>query len=154
MDGNAGFEKYERNQIDNFVQNVMKLKGHAASFDRCNLSMLRFVVGMDGQGHHSHEQFSDLFVCSVLNNSSAFVGELKLFERAASQVRSLHHVCTRLSLHRVREAHVLSTRWTTQDAFSVCSSALKLQFRESLDEELFQAYVQDWKDKRFKLTVR
>lgn len=35
----------------------------------------------------------------------------------------------------------------------MCSSALKLQFRESLDEELFQAYVQDWKDKRFKLTV-
>lgn len=94
MDGNAGFEKHERNQIDSFVQNAMKLKGHTASFDRCSLSVLRFAVGMDGQGRHSHEQFSDLFVCSVLNDSSAFVSELKLFERAASQVRSLHHVCS------------------------------------------------------------
>ncbi|KAF1782697.1 hypothetical protein GQ600_25748 [Phytophthora cactorum] len=35
-----------------------------------------------------------------------------------------------------------------QDAFLVCSSALKLQFRESLDQELFLAYVEDWVSKR------
>jgi hypothetical protein len=35
-----------------------------------------------------------------------------------------------------------------QDAFLVCASALKLQFRESLDQELFLAYVEDWTAKR------
>lgn len=37
----------------------------------------------------------------------------------------------------------------------VCSSAaLKLQFSESLDEELFRAYVADWKDAQMNLQVR
>lgn len=40
-----------------------------------------------------------------------------------------------------------------QDAFLVCSSALKLQFRESLDQELFLAYVNDWGTKRKALQV-
>lgn len=34
------------------------------------------------------------------------------------------------------------------------SSALKLQFRECLDEELFQAYVRDWKNAKQAARVR
>ncbi|POM73057.1 Hypothetical protein PHPALM_10132 [Phytophthora palmivora] len=34
-------------------------------------------------------------------------------------------------------------RLMRKDAFLVCSSALKLQFRESLDQELFLAYIED-----------
>uniref|UniRef100_K3XAA7 Uncharacterized protein n=1 Tax=Globisporangium ultimum (strain ATCC 200006 / CBS 805.95 / DAOM BR144) TaxID=431595 RepID=K3XAA7_GLOUD len=60
----------------------------------------------------------------VLNDSSRFLAQLKLFERAASK-----------------------------DAFSVLSSTLKLQFQESLDEELFQAYVDDWKGKKQALKI-
>ncbi|KAL4099953.1 hypothetical protein PRIC1_007750 [Phytophthora ramorum] len=56
---------------------------------------------------------------SVLQDATQFLTQLVLFERAASK-----------------------------DAFLVCSSALKLQFRESLDQELFLAYVEDWRAKR------
>ncbi|DAZ96882.1 TPA: hypothetical protein N0F65_008843 [Lagenidium giganteum] len=55
---------------------------------------------------------------------AAFVANLKLFERAASK-----------------------------DAFQVCSSVLKLQFQESVDEELFFAYVEDWKHRQAMLEV-
>lgn len=37
VEGNAGFNKHERTQIDEFVQSAMKLKGHSASFDRFGL---------------------------------------------------------------------------------------------------------------------
>ncbi|KAE9003810.1 hypothetical protein PR003_g17081 [Phytophthora rubi] len=56
---------------------------------------------------------------SVLQHAQEFLVQLALFEQAASK-----------------------------DAFLVCSSALKLQFRESLDQELFLAYVDDWNTKR------
>ncbi|ETL26997.1 hypothetical protein L916_19419 [Phytophthora nicotianae] len=56
---------------------------------------------------------------SVLQDATKFLAQLSLFEQAASK-----------------------------DAFLVCSSALKLQFRESLDQELFLAYVEDWVSKR------
>lgn len=63
---------------------------------------------------------------SLLRDCSTFVQQLQLFERAANQ-----------------------------DAFVVCSSAaLKLQFSESLDEELFRAYVADWKGAQMQLQVR
>jgi hypothetical protein len=42
----------------------------------------------------------------------------------------------------------LTRHLVCQDAFLVCASALKLQFRESLDQELFLAYVEDWTAKR------
>ncbi|KAF4044209.1 hypothetical protein GN244_ATG03489 [Phytophthora infestans] len=61
----------------------------------------------------------DVTFSSVLQDASKFLERLALFEQAASK-----------------------------DAFLVCSSALKLQFRESLDQELFLAYVQDWVIKR------
>jgi hypothetical protein len=40
-----------------------------------------------------------------------------------------------------------------QDAFLVCSTALKLQFQESLDKELFLAYLTDWNSKQTLLLV-
>ncbi|TMW56191.1 hypothetical protein Poli38472_008839 [Pythium oligandrum] len=39
-----------------------------------------------------------------------------------------------------------------QDAFLVYSSALKLQFREQLDQELFRAYLDDWESKKNELS--
>ncbi|POM75668.1 Hypothetical protein PHPALM_7193 [Phytophthora palmivora] len=51
---------------------------------------------------------------SVLQAANQFLAQLTLFEQAASK-----------------------------DAFLVCSSALKLQFRETLDQELFLAYIED-----------
>ncbi|EEY68731.1 uncharacterized protein PITG_19106 [Phytophthora infestans T30-4] len=66
----------------------------------------------------------DVTFSSVLQDASKFLERLALFEQAASK-----------------------------DAFLVCSSALKLQFRESLDQELFLAYVQDWVLKRESLQV-
>ncbi|EGZ30139.1 hypothetical protein PHYSODRAFT_470490 [Phytophthora sojae] len=61
---------------------------------------------------------------SVLQHAQEFLKRLTLFEQAAKK-----------------------------DAFLVCSSALKLQFRESLDQELFLAYVNDWGTKRKALQV-
>ncbi|KAG6585094.1 uncharacterized protein IUM83_08410 [Phytophthora cinnamomi] len=60
----------------------------------------------------------DVTFRSVLQNAQVFLTQLTLFEQAASK-----------------------------DAFLVCSSALKLQFRESIDQELFLAYVDDWNAK-------
>jgi hypothetical protein len=53
---------------------------------------------------------------TALQDPNAFMKRIQLFEKAAQK-----------------------------DAFVVCSSALKLQFTHFLDEELFLAYVQDWK---------
>ncbi|CAI5718096.1 unnamed protein product [Peronospora effusa] len=55
---------------------------------------------------------------SVLQDTTQFLAQVSLFEQAASK-----------------------------DAFLVCSSALKLQFRERLDQELFLAYMKDWSEK-------
>ncbi|KAG2763541.1 hypothetical protein PC129_g15710 [Phytophthora cactorum] len=83
------FSKAERGDIDTFVCTAAKLKNGDVAFR------------------------------SVLEGATSFLGQLALFEQAASK-----------------------------DAFLVCSSALKLQFRESLDQELFLAYVEDWVSKR------
>lgn len=40
-----------------------------------------------------------------------------------------------------------------QDAFVVCSTALKLQFQESIDKDLFHAYLTDWRTKQASLQV-
>lgn len=61
----------------------------------------------------------DVTFRSVFQDVRGFLAQLELFEKAASK-----------------------------DAFFVLSSALKLQFRESLDQELFLAYVEDWNAKR------
>ncbi|CAH0522707.1 unnamed protein product [Peronospora belbahrii] len=55
---------------------------------------------------------------SVLQDTTRFLARLSLFEQAARK-----------------------------DTFVVCSSALKLQYREQLDQELFLAHVKDWSEK-------
>ncbi|CEG41044.1 uncharacterized protein PHALS_11213 [Plasmopara halstedii] len=70
-------------------------------------------------GDTTYNRKANLVSKSVLQDAQYFLSQLVLFEQAAQN-----------------------------DAFMVCSSALKLEFDKFLDQELFLAYVEDWNAKR------
>ena len=43
---------------------------------------------------------------------------------------------------------------SVKDSFLVCASALRLEFHNNLDVELFRAYVEDWQEMRTAVQVR
>ncbi|TYZ57544.1 hypothetical protein PybrP1_005416 [[Pythium] brassicae (nom. inval.)] len=85
-------------------------------------------------------------ICRTITTASAHVeGNAGFTSAERSKVAQFVQTATRLKDRTAGFDSVLGDASAFIDAFSVCSSALKLQFRERLDEELFQAYVQDWK---------